>query len=86
MSKLGVFVLTAIVTFPIGALAASPLQGGHPNLDAATGALAHAFDKVSAAQKANEWDLGGHAAKAKEAIATAQNELKLSAEVVERKR
>ena len=86
MSKLGTIVLTAIVTFPIAALA-SPLNGAaHPNLDAATGALLNAFDKVTAAQKANEWDLGGHAAKAKEAIATAQSELKLAAESSDKKK
>jgi hypothetical protein len=52
----------------------------HPNLAAAQKALGVAFDKITAAQKANEYDLAGHAAKAKELIDQAAAELKLAAE------
>jgi hypothetical protein len=52
----------------------------HPNLAAAQALLGQAHEKVVAAQKANEFDLGGHAQKAKDLIAQASAELKLAAE------
>jgi hypothetical protein len=52
----------------------------HPNLAAAQTLLGKAYEKVVAAQKANEWDLGGHAEKAKALIDQASAELKLAAE------
>jgi hypothetical protein len=52
----------------------------HPNLAAAQTLLVQAYEKIVAAQKANEWDLGGHAQKAKGLIDQASAELKLAAE------
>jgi DNA-binding transcriptional regulator PaaX len=52
----------------------------HPNLAAAQRDLQAAFDAVSRAQSANEWDLGGHAKKAKELLDEANSEIKLAAE------
>jgi F0F1-type ATP synthase membrane subunit b/b' len=52
----------------------------HPNLAAAQKHLDMAFEKVQAAQQANEFDLAGHAAKAKELIDQADKELKMAAE------
>jgi F0F1-type ATP synthase membrane subunit b/b' len=52
----------------------------HPNLAAAQRHLDMAFEKVQAAQQANEFDLAGHAAKAKELIDQADKELKMAAE------
>ncbi|MBZ5522826.1 MAG: hypothetical protein LAP21_11365 [Acidobacteriia bacterium] len=52
----------------------------HPNLAAAQRLSAQAYEKVIAAQKANEWDLGGHAQKAKDLLDQANQELKLAAE------
>jgi len=51
----------------------------HPNLAAAQRHLDEAFNKITAAQQANEWDLGGHAAHAKELIDQASRELKQAA-------
>lgn len=51
----------------------------HPNLAAAQRHLDQAFEKISAAQQANEWDMQGHARKAKELIDEASKELKQSA-------
>jgi len=51
----------------------------HPNLAAAQHLATQAYDKVIAAQKANEYDLGGHAAKAKELLEQATRELKAAA-------
>jgi hypothetical protein len=52
----------------------------HPNMAAAQELSAQAWDKVAAAQAANEWDLGGHAARAKELLDQVNAELKLAAE------
>jgi hypothetical protein len=51
----------------------------HPNLAAAQTALEKAFQKITDAQQANEFDLGGHAAKAKDLIDQANKELKQAA-------
>ena len=53
----------------------------HPNLAAAQHLTAQAFERVSAAQRANEFDLGGHAQKAKDLLDQASRELKEAAEV-----
>jgi hypothetical protein len=39
-----------------------------------------AYDKITAAQKANEYDLDGHAAKAKDLLEQVNAELKAAAE------
>ena len=56
----------------------------HPNLAAAQRLCDQAFVRVTEAQKANEYDLGGHAAKAKELLDQASRELKLAAEAANR--
>jgi F0F1-type ATP synthase membrane subunit b/b' len=56
----------------------------HPNLAAAQRHLEQAFDKIQAAQQANEFDLQGHARKAKELIDQASRELKEAAEASNR--
>jgi len=52
----------------------------HPNLAAAQRLCDQAFGKITAAQEANEFDMNGHAAKAKELLEQAGRELKLAAE------
>jgi hypothetical protein len=52
----------------------------HPNIRAAQNAATNAYNKIIDAQKANEWDLKGHAQKAKELLEQVNNELKLAAE------
>lgn len=51
----------------------------HPNLAAAQRFAQQAWNKVVAAQQANEWDMAGHAQKAKELLDQANNELKQAA-------
>ena len=57
----------------------------HPNLAAAQRLVDQAFAKVSAAQDANEFDLGGHAAKAKQLLDEANKELKAAAETANKR-
>jgi hypothetical protein len=57
----------------------------HPNLAAAQRLVEQAFNRVTAAQKANEFDLDGHAAKAKELLDQANAELKRAAQTANRR-
>ncbi len=52
----------------------------HPHLAAAQTAARNAYNQITQAQEANEWDLQGHAKKAKELLDQVNNELKLAAE------
>jgi hypothetical protein len=52
----------------------------HPNIAAAQRLSQEAWEKVSAAQAANEWDMDGHAAKAKELLDQVNQQLKMAAE------
>ena len=74
-----IFVVLALAA-PLGlAIAESPDTKkpvkAHPNLGAAQKLVSQAFDKLEAAQKANEYDLGGHAAKAKGYLEQARQEI-----------
>lgn len=53
--------------------------GRHPNLAAAQELSRQAWQKVVDAQKANEWDMEGHAAKAKQLLDQVNNQLKMAA-------
>jgi len=57
----------------------------HPNLAAAQRLSQQAWDKIVAAQQANEFDLQGHAQKAKELLDQVNRELKQAAEASNRR-
>ena len=59
----------------------SPIN--HHNLIDAQRLVAQASQKVNAAQRANEWDMWGHAAKAQQLLDEASDELRQSAETHE---
>jgi hypothetical protein len=59
---------------------AQNVGGRHPNLAAAQRLTAQAYEKITAAQQDNEWDMKGHAAHAKALLDQANNELKAAAE------
>jgi hypothetical protein len=58
----------------------------HPNLAAAQRAITTAFEKIEVAQRRNEWDMEGHAQKAKELLEQANAEIKLAAEAANHNR
>src|SRR5215813_11371194 len=58
----------------------------HPNIAAAQRLSQQAWEKINAAQQANEFDMEGHAKKAKEMLEEANKELKLAAEAANRNR
>ena len=56
-------------------------KGLHPNLARAQRQSQMAYESIVAAQGANEFDLGGHAQKAKQLLEEVNNELKEAAQV-----
>lgn len=58
--------------------------GRHPNLAAAQRLSEQAFNKIVAAQQANEWDMQGHAQKAKELLDQVNQQLKMAAQAANR--
>ena len=77
--------LAGLLLFLAGmAVAQAPKQNvsaaRHPNLAAAQRLCLQAYNKTIAAQQANEWDMQGHAAHAKELLNQADNELKAAAQ------
>ena len=82
------FLATVLIGSDV-ALSKTPVQNAsakkYPNRAAAQKLVAEAYEKLAAAQKANEYDPEGHAMKAKEALEQASNELKLAAETANTK-
>jgi hypothetical protein len=84
-------ILSAVfgATLLIGGLAiAQPERninaGRHPNLAAAQRLSQQAFEKIVEAQRANEWDLDGHAQKAKALLEQANEQLRAAATAANR--
>ena len=73
-SLLGLGLLAGSVTI------AQNLPGNHPNLAEAQRLIDQAFQKITAAQQANEFDMDGHAAKAKDLLEQANREIRAAAE------
>ncbi|HWZ63217.1 MAG TPA: hypothetical protein VNX02_09365 [Steroidobacteraceae bacterium] len=81
----GKLILCSAVLLVAGAAFAAPpvedISGKkHPNLAAAQDLSHRAWERITAAQKANEWDMDGHAAKAKDLLDKVNEELKMAAE------
>ena len=57
----------------------------HPNIARAQKLSVQAYEAITAAQQANEFDLKGHAKKAKELLEQVNNELKEAAEAANAK-
>jgi hypothetical protein len=89
MTTIGKAFFAIGLTLAATSAAAAPSQNisakHHPNLASAQHLATQAYDKVVAAQKANEFDLGGHAAKAKDLLEQATRELKAAAETANAK-
>ena len=85
---LGTILGTALICGGV-AVAQKPMDNvsakRHPNLAAAQRLSQEAWAKIGAAQQANEWDMDGHAAKAKQLLDQANRELKLAAEAANHK-
>jgi len=86
--RLGAAFLASSLLFAGVALAQRPVRnvsgGRHPNLAAAQRLSRQAWQRIMDAQKANEWDMQGHAQKAKDLLDQANSELKLAAQAANR--
>lgn len=81
MKRFGSIALVLVALFGSAASAQpAPAQNinakRHVNLAAAQHLTDQAFQRISAAQRANEFDMDGHAAKAKELLDQASKELR----------
>lgn len=87
-ARMKLALLAAVFVLPSASFAQEPVRdissSRHGNLAAAQQLVQQAFDRITAAQQANEFDLGGHAGKAKELLRQANQELKLAAETANR--
>jgi len=84
MTKISVLVGAGGLALAAGFAFAKPADNvspaRHPNIAAAQRLSTQAYEKIVQAQKANEFDLGGHAQKAKDLLEQANRELKEAAE------
>jgi hypothetical protein len=87
--RIAVSIAALILLLSVTVLAQKPTENvsakHHPNLAAAQRLSHQAWEKIVAAQKANEWDMQGHAQKAKELLDQVNAELKLAAEAANKK-
>ncbi len=76
--------IAAVLVMLSGAVVAKPVDNvshkRHPNIAAAQHLASQAYNKIVAAQQANEFDMGGHAQKAKDLLDQVNRELKAAAE------
>lgn len=79
-------ILAVMLGALLGAGAMAYAGGRHPNLNEAHKLVVKAMDKLDAAQKANEFDLGGHAAKAKDLLTQAEAEIRQAKEAANDKK
>ncbi|MEW9625099.1 hypothetical protein [Rhodanobacter geophilus] len=89
MKKLaGVVLTTTLSLATAAAFATQPVRDvsthRHPNIAAAQRLTDQAYHRIVAAQQANEWDMDGHAAKAKDLLDQASRELKAAAAAANR--
>jgi hypothetical protein len=75
--------LLAVIALCVIALAQGPrvdVGERHGNMRAAQQLIQQAWQKVDAAQHDNNYDLGGHAGRAKELLSQASEEIRLAAD------
>jgi hypothetical protein len=91
MKRINIGSVVVVVAFLVGVVACAqqPAQSQepvvnvspqrHPNIAAAQELSRQAYDKLTQAQEANEFDMGGHAARARQLLQEANEEMKLAA-------
>jgi len=78
--------LAAATTFAVAQMPPQNIDPArHGNLAAAQSLIAQAYERMTAAQQANEYDLGGHAARAKQLLWQASEEIKQAAMAANRR-
>jgi len=71
-------VLAAAAAVSVSSIAGP--EAHHPNIQAARNDVNRAIERLHSAQKANEYDMGGHAAHAEQLLGQALEEMRLAAE------
>jgi hypothetical protein len=89
-SRWSLWAAIGIVVLLVGVAVAQPPKlninpNRHPNLAAAQDFSKQAWDRIVMAQKANDWDMSGHAQKAKELLEAVNIELSRAAEAANAK-
>ncbi len=79
------FTLAAVAAAVVTTLAVAGPERGHPNIIAARKEAQQAIEHMQKAQHANEFDMGGHAQKAIDLLNQAQEEMRVAAEVDNKK-
>ncbi len=79
------FIIAVVLVSGITAYSGNVNHKRHPNLAAAQALIQKAVKRVGDAQVANEFDMAGHAAKAKALLDQAYAEIKLAAETANKK-
>jgi hypothetical protein len=86
--RYSVGIVGVIVCAAVGYAAFEPVlninPSRHPNLAAAQTFSRDAWEKLVMAQRANDWDLDGHAQKAKDLLEQVNIEIKAAAEAANR--
>jgi hypothetical protein len=81
-------VIGLLLVLGVAAIAQRPERdinpGRHPNLAAAQDLCSRAWQRILDAQKANEWDMDGHAQKAKNLLDEVNRELRIAANAANR--
>ncbi|HEX4509190.1 MAG TPA: hypothetical protein VH328_03900 [Burkholderiaceae bacterium] len=72
-------VLAAAAAVSISSVAGP--EAHHPNIITARNDVNNAIEHLRKAQRANEYDMGGHAARAEQLLSQALEEMRLAAEV-----
>jgi opacity protein-like surface antigen len=84
MARIVAICAVGLVLAAAAVATAAPVQNvshaRHPNIAAAQNHVTQAYNSIVAAQKSNEFDLGGHAQKAKDLLDQVNRELKAAAE------
>jgi hypothetical protein len=80
-TRFALLALAAVAT----TLAFAGPERGHPNIIAARKAAQVAIEHMQKAQRANEFDMGGHAQRAIDLLNQAQEEMRVAAETDNRK-
>ncbi len=87
-TRISAAVFGALLLGGAGAIAQKPegdiSRARHPNLAAVQRLTQQAWERIVETQRANEWDMKGHAQKAKDLLDEANRELKLAAEAANR--
>lgn len=79
-------ILALILGAAVGAGVAAIAAETNPNITKAEDLMSQALAKIGDAQKANEFDLAGHAQKAKDLVTQAQGEMKQAESIADEKK